>query len=133
MQSDPDLLQRLNDNRTYLYEKLKGFCQSLEDLLLVTSDERSPICLLRVTDIPETEYLDDAVFLREVVKESLSAGCAFCAVFADGGNHAAAPAIRITVNAAQTFDDIDKALSILRRSVDVIMNRFHEEVDEKED
>lgn len=127
MQTDSDLLQRLTDNRTYLYEKLKGFCESLEDLLLVTSDERSPICLLQVADIPETEYLDDLVFLREVVKESLSAGCAFSAL---EDTPTQAPAIRLTVNAAHTFEDIETALNVLRQSVDEIMNRFHEEVKE---
>ncbi|ACI65667.1 predicted protein [Phaeodactylum tricornutum CCAP 1055/1] len=128
MKKDPDLLQRLHDNRTYMYEKLKAFCTKLEDLLFVTSDERSPIIMLQVADIPETEYLDEVIFLREVVRESLSRGCALVAT----GRHIPSradppPGIRMVVTAAHTFEDIDKVLTVLNKSVDVIMNRFHEE------
>jgi 7-keto-8-aminopelargonate synthetase-like enzyme len=100
----------------------------LEDLLFVTSDERSPIIMLQVADIPETEYLDEVIFLREVVRESLSRGCALVAT----GRHIPSradppPGIRMVVTAAHTFEDIDKVLTVLNKSVDVIMNRFHEE------
>jgi len=127
----PDLLQRLNDNRNYMYEKLQTVCtEQLEDLFLVTSDKRSPIILLQVADIPETEYLDELLFLREVVRESLNRGVAFVATGSGARGPVRTvppPGIRMTVSAAQTTEDIDQALTVLAEAVDVVMTRFHEE------
>ena len=131
MQTRPEILQRLNDNQAYLQKKVQEFCSKrLEDLLLVTSDPRSPIVLLQVADIPETEYLEETVFLREVVKESLARGVALVAT----GQYVRGPArtepppgIRMTVSAAHRKEDIDKALTVLGEAVDIVMSRFQEE------
>jgi serine palmitoyltransferase len=130
IQTRPEILQRLHDNRGYLQEKLQEFCSKrLEDLLLVTSDPRSPIVLLQVAHIPETEYLDETVFLREVVRESLARGVALVAT----GQYVRGPArtepppgIRMTVSAAHRKEDIDKALTVLGEAVDTVMSRFQE-------
>jgi serine palmitoyltransferase len=117
------VLHNLNHNRTQFLKKLKQLLhEKLEDLLIVTSDERSPIVILQVAAIPETEYLDEAVFLKEVVRESLAAGVAMVAT--DNG-------IRITVSAAQNVDDIEKAVTVLGDAVDVLLRRFHEEEEEE--
>jgi hypothetical protein len=50
----------------------------MEDVLQVASSEESPIVFLKVADISETRELDELVFLREVVLESLLRGVAFC-------------------------------------------------------
>jgi serine palmitoyltransferase len=131
MQTRPEILQRLSENQAYLQERVQEFCSKrLEDLLLVTSDPRSPIVLLQVADIPETEYLEETVFLREVVKESLARGVALVAT----GQYVRGPArtepppgIRMTVSAAHRKEDIDKALTVLGESVDIVMSRFQEE------
>jgi serine palmitoyltransferase len=134
LESKPELtVQCLNDNREYLYQNLQKLLHDkLEDLLLITSDERSPIVLLQVADIPETEYLDEAVFLQEVVRESLARGVAFVASGASQLPKRVTdppPGIRITVSAAHKRADIDKALDVLGEAVDVIMSRFHDEED----
>jgi serine palmitoyltransferase len=134
-------LHRLQANRTYLHNKLQILLhQKLEDLLLVTSDIRSPIIMLQVADMPETEYLDEVVFLQEVVHESLIRGVAFVATATGtltSTNTTSAlaaakasdppPGIRLTVSALHTFADIDKALDVLGDAVDVVMSRFHDE------
>lgn len=82
LEDKPEIfLQRLIDNRVYLYEKLKTWCEKspVNGLLIVTSDERSPIVYFQVADVPETEYLDRVVFFAEVVRESLDRGAAFVA------------------------------------------------------
>jgi serine palmitoyltransferase len=150
LQTRPEILQQLQDNRVYLHYKLTELCHGpLEDVLQVTSHEESPIVFLKVADIPETRELDELVFLREVVRESLLRGVAFCVTTASSSStttstvstaegSATAPApttkadsspgIRITVSAAQTHQDIDQALTVLSESVDVVMSRFHEEM-----
>jgi serine palmitoyltransferase len=131
MKCRPDItLKRLHDNCAYLHENLQTLLhQKLEDLLLITSDERSPIIMLQVAVIAETEYLDEVVFLQEVVRESRARGVAFVAtgVLQEQRASDPPPGIRMTVSAAHTKADIDKALVVLGESVDVVMSRFHEE------
>jgi serine palmitoyltransferase len=132
----PDItLHRLNENRAYLYMKLKTLLhEKLEDLLLITSDEQSPIVMMQVAEIPETAYLNEVVFLQEVVRESLARGVAMVAT-GNAQPRAAdpPPGIRMSVSASHTKDDIDKALDVLGEAVDVVMGRFHDEEEEKED
>ena len=137
MQTRPDVtLQRLRDNRDYLYCNLQSLLHDkLEDLLLITSDARSPIVLLQVAEIPETEYLDEVVFLQEVVRESLARGVAFVATGVSSAlqqprDTDPPPGIRITVSAAHGKADVDKALAVLGDAVDVVMSRFHDEEDD---
>jgi serine palmitoyltransferase len=128
----PDVtLKRLHENCAYLHEKLPVLLhQKLEDLLMITSDTRSPIVMLQVADIPETEYLDDVVFLQEVVRESLARDVAFVATGAMEQQQRPSdppPSIRMTISAAHTKADIDKALLVLGEAVEVVMSRFHDE------
>ena len=153
LQTRPDVtLQRLNRNCLYFHQQLQILLHDkLEDLLIVTSDARSPIIFLQVADIPETEYLDEVVFLQEVVRESFIRGVAFVATAT--GTSAVVPAaatgtvsgspeagtnaggfiidlpssVRMTVSAVHTLADIDCAIQVLGESVDVVMSRFYDE------
>jgi serine palmitoyltransferase len=141
LQTRPEItLHQLHTNQAYLSKKLQIFVhEKLEDLLLITSDVRSPIFMLQVADLPETEYLDDVVFLQEVVRESLLRGVALVATVPSsilpsqsstqlGAAFVDPPSgIRLTVSALHTFADIDKAVDALGEAVDVVMGRFHEE------
>jgi len=132
MQTKPEILQRLNHNRVYLHDKLQEFCSNrLEDLLLVTSDRRSPIVFLQVAAIPETEHLDESVFLREVARESLARGVALVATgqltSLGPARTEPPPGIRMTVSAAHNEQDMNKALQVLGEAVDIVMSRFQEE------
>jgi serine palmitoyltransferase len=132
MQTKPEILQTLNHNRVYLHDKLQEFCSNrLEDLLLVTSDRRSPIVFLQVAAIPETEHLDESVFLREVARESLARGVALVATgqltSLGPARTEPPPGIRMTVSAAHNEQDMNKALQVLGEAVDIVMSRFQEE------
>jgi serine palmitoyltransferase len=138
LQTRPEItLHQLQTNQAYLYNKLQILVhEKLEDLLLITSDVRSPIVMMQVADIPETEYLDEVVFLQEVVRESLHRGVALVATapspHTTSSQLAAASAdppsgIRLTVSALHTMADIDKAVDVLGEAVDMVMGRFHEE------
>lgn len=131
LQTRPEVtLVRLHHNCAFLHDKLRTVLhQNLEDLLLITSDERSPIIMLQVADIPEAEYLDEVVFLQEVARESLARGVAFVATGTSLEQRASDPpaGIRMTVSAAHTEGDIQKALAVLGEAVDVVMSRFYDE------
>jgi serine palmitoyltransferase len=122
MQTQPETLQQLRKNLKYLYSKLDTFCkQKMEEVLVVTSDERSPLVFLQVANISETESLNKYAFLEEVVKECVDRGVAFVAVPTEPS-----PAIRMSVSAVHTFMDIDTAVQVLGESVDVVLGRLHE-------
>lgn len=106
-------------NVQYMYPKLKDLLHAQFDgLLEVTSDPRSPIVVLKVADIPETEYLNEVVFLDEVAACMLDRGIGIVAT--EG-------TIRMTVSSLHTTTDLDKALAALGQAVDVVINRFHDE------
>ena len=129
LKTQPDTLKQLHMNLSYLNLKLDDLCKQMEDVLVVTSDERSPMVMLRVADIPETEDLNEIAFLGEVVRESLCRGVAFVATGQQRGHVRTEPppAIRLTVSAVNTKEDIDRAIEVLGESVDVVLSRFHEE------
>jgi serine palmitoyltransferase len=126
----PETLKQLRDNQLYLRSKLLNLCQhKLEEVLVITSDERSPMVILQVADIPETKNLDEIAFLSEVVKESLNRGVAFVATGHQNVGlvrTAPPPAIRICVSCLHTKEDIDNAVTALGESVDFVLNRMHD-------
>ena len=129
LRTQPATLKQLHMNLEYLNHKLDDLCKQMEDVLVVTSDERSPMVMLRVADIPETKNLNEIAFLGEVVRESLCRGVAFVATGQQRGHVRTEPppAIRLTVSAVHTREDIDRAIEVLGESVDVVLSRFHEE------
>ncbi|GAX13909.1 serine palmitoyltransferase [Fistulifera solaris] len=126
----PETLKQLRENQLYLRSKLLNLCQhKLEEVLVITSDERSPMVILQVADIPETKNLDEIAFLSEVVKESLNRGVAFVATGHQSVGlvrTAPPPAIRICVSCLHTKEDIDHAVTALGESVDFVLNRMHD-------
>jgi 7-keto-8-aminopelargonate synthetase-like enzyme len=149
---------RLQANRRYLHKKLQEFCTSrLDDVLLVTSDERAPLVLLQLADVSETEGLNEMAFLQAVNMECILRGVAFVvtgpSLWEKPGLHGThshitssssssptangphlvviggepPPGLRITVSAAHTFDDVDDALCILGDAVDNVMNQLLQE------
>jgi serine palmitoyltransferase len=130
MQTQPDILQQLQDNRVYLHERLIGWCVKMKNLLVVSSDERSPIVLLQVEKRKDTETLDEVVFCDEVVRESLLRKVAFCSTGQDTRGPLSTetpPGIRLTVSAAHSHADIDRALHVLSETVDVVFQRYLED------
>lgn len=67
------LLSKLNANRSHMYQQLSNMLSNeMEDLLFISSDERSPIIMLQLaSNIPETEYIDENTFFHEIVSECL--------------------------------------------------------------
>jgi serine palmitoyltransferase len=131
MQNDPDIVEHLQENRAYLYTKLVEFCTASKGLLVVTSSELSPIAILQIGDTPEADFLDELVFMREVVRECLERGVALVATnpqtLRASARGEGPPGIRITASAVQQKEDIDTCIQVLGEAVDVIMKRFHEE------
>jgi serine palmitoyltransferase len=142
------LLQWLTQNHVNLYQQLSHLLTNkLQDLLLITSDKCFPIVMLQVADnIPKTEYLDECVFLEEVVGKCLYSGVVLVAAGPTASEvnkttnnimttstmakHTTAnppPGICMAVSTAHTKSDVDRALSLLCDAVDVIMNCFHNE------
>ena len=123
----------LGDNVVYLYEKLRTWCTDrIDGVLCVASDERSPIVVLHVADVPATEYLDEGVFCGEVARECLERGVAVCV--GGRGQQTAShsvpqtpPSLRLALAAHHSHADVDKALSILAEAVDEVMGYFREE------
>jgi serine palmitoyltransferase len=134
LKNDPEeILFRLNENKQYLYDKLQAFSHSQEDLILISSDVRSPIVFLVLAECPETEDIDATVFLSEVVRECIRRGVG--TVSAGQHNTRAGtqllraeppPSIRMTVSAAHTKEDIDFAVQVLSESLGAVMSRYIE-------
>ena len=128
-----ELMGKLNDNRQYMYDKLQTFCELQEDLILISSDIRSPIVFLVLAECAETEDIDETVFLSEVVRECLRRGVGM--VSAGQHNTRAGvqllraepqPSIRLCVSAAHTREDIDFAVNVLSEALAVVMHRYVE-------
>jgi serine palmitoyltransferase len=126
-----ELMGKLNDNRQYMYDKLQTFCELQEDLILISSDIRSPIVFLVLAECAETEDIDESVFLSEVVRECLRRGVGM--VCAGQHNTRAGvqllraepqPSIRLCVTAAHTKDDIDFAVTVLSEALAFVMHHY---------
>lgn len=120
LESRSELLGRLNENKAYFYKRLFDV---LPRLLVVTSDERSPIVFLELSEeadeiLKAKGFSDDGIELLEaIVQECLVNGVAMVAT----GRHAQgniqtipSPSIRLTISTVHTKEDIDQCLSTLR-------------------
>lgn len=120
MESHPDCVTRLQENVTYIYDKL-----GKADLthLVVTSDERSPIVVLQLFK----ESIYEADITSGIMYECLKRGIALVSTGQDPSSHLRtelAPAIRITVSTLHTKEDIDQAITILTESARVVVARY---------
>ena len=121
MRSHPELLVRLRENQAYLYDQVTAMCAQLDGVLVVTSDPLSPITMLSVADIPETDNLDEVAFCREVAREALALGVAVVSTRTDP------PRLRLTISAAHSGVDVDVCISAFKEAVQIVVNRFHAE------
>ena len=128
-----ELLSKLSENQQYLYNKLFAFSKLQEDLIQISSDPRSPIVFLVLDDCDEKNYIDETVFLSEVVRECIRRGVGM--VSAGQHNTRAGvqllkaepqPSIRLCVSAAHTKDEIDFAVNALSESFGIVMHRYVE-------
>lgn len=125
------IMPKLNENKQYLYDKLRTFSEMQEDLILISSDIRSPIVFLVLAECAETVDIDETVFLSEVVRECIRRGLG--TISAGQHNTRAGvqllraepqPSIRMSVTAAHTKKDIDFAVQVLSDALGVIMKRY---------
>jgi len=128
-----ELLTKLNKNQQYLYDKLFAFSKEQEDLIQISSDPRSPIVFLVLDDCDEKNYIDETVFLSEVVRECIRRGVGM--VSAGQHNSRAGvqllraepqPSIRMSVSAAHTKEEIDFAVQTLSESFSIVMQKYVE-------
>lgn len=132
LKTRPDeLMTKLSENQQYLYDKLFAFTKLQEDLIQISSDPRSPIVFMVLDDCDERNYIDETVFLSEVVRECIRRGVGM--VSAGQHNTRAGvqllraepqPSIRMCVSAAHTKEEIDLAVNILSESFGIVMHRY---------
>lgn len=119
LESRPELLRRLNENEDYLYKKLTTSMKGIvPEVMVVTSDKRSPIVFLELAH-GDDEDPENVNLLKEVAHECLQNGVA---IVSTGRHllenmHATSPAIRLTVSAVHTKEDVDKCLTTLKAAV----------------
>ena len=128
-----ELLSKLSSNQQYLYDKLFAFTKQQEDLVQISSDPRSPIVFLVLDDCDEKNYIDETVFLSEVVRECIRRGVGM--ISAGQHNSRAGiqllraepqPSMRMCVTAAHTKEEIDFAVQVLSDSFGIVMQRYVE-------
>jgi serine palmitoyltransferase len=121
LQCEPELIAELKHNTEYAQKKIKVDMQKvIPDLLKLTSDQRSPMIFLQLAGKERQCEFDEQVRLLDlVVEKCLIAGVAVVST----GHHVGGdlrthptPAIRLTVSASHTDNDIDKAFDILSSS-----------------
>jgi serine palmitoyltransferase len=118
LENRPELLGRLNENKEYLYEKLTTSMKGvIPEILVVTSDKRSPIVFLELADGDDADESKDVIsLLDDVAHELLQKGVAIVST----GRHldithvSPSPALRLTVSAVHTKKDIDQCLTTLK-------------------
>ena len=135
MQDEPQVLEKLHSNIAYVNESLRkrlseatstdNNANSDTVMLVVTSDEKSPIVVLQL----EHEVEDEADILSHIVWECLQRGVAVVAVGQDtvANGHLRtelAPAIRMTVSSLHNSEDMDKAISALIESARLVTARY---------
>lgn len=122
LESRSELLGRLNENKAYLYKRLNSAMEGIiPEVLVVTSDERSPIVFLELSEgAGERELSEEIGLLEAVVQECLQNGVAMVST----GRHVQgntqtipSPAIRFTISTVHTKEDIDQCLSTLKDAV----------------
>lgn len=119
MESNVDCIEQLHSNIEFMYHHLEKFLTHL----VVTSDERSPIIVLQLPK--ESEH--EAEIMRGIMQECLQRGVAIVATGQDAcGNLRTelAPALRITVSALHTQDDMETAVNVLQEASKAIASKY---------
>ena len=129
LESRPELLRRLNENKEYFHKRLTAVEMNgiIPQVLVVTSDERSPIVFMEISEnaekvLKDKSLPDDASLLEAVVQECLQNGVAMVSTARHAqeesmANEVPSPAIKLTLSTVHTKEDIDQCLSTLRMAV----------------
>jgi serine palmitoyltransferase len=123
MKTNP-CVEQLQSNVEYMYHQLGKKLNAKNDYrLVVTSDERSPIVVLQL----DQESVYEADITSGIMQECLQRGIAIVATGQDASIHLRtelAPAIRMTVSALHTKEDMDKAVAALVVSAKLVTSRY---------
>eukprot|EP00980_Cylindrotheca_fusiformis_P014791 scaffold4026_cov117-Cylindrotheca_fusiformis.AAC.26 len=109
MKTNVDCIGKLQSNILFMYHHVEKTLTHL----VVTSDERSPIIVLQLPKESENE----AEIMRKIMMECLQKGVAIVATGQDVcGNLRTelAPALRVTVSALHTQEDMEKAVNVIQ-------------------
>lgn len=128
LKDQPELVQRLQSNIRYTYERLKtrdkNFTQKAK--LVVTSDSRSPIIVMQL----ERESIYETAIMSGIMRECLQRGVAVVASTRQDTSTSShlrmelAPCIRITVSVLHTKDDTNKMIDTLVDSFVLVTGRY---------
>lgn len=120
IESNPKCVEQLQSNVEYMYQQLD---KKLVSNLVVTSDERSPIVVLQ----HEQESVYEADIMSGIMNECLKRSIALVATGQDASSHLRtelAPAIRMTVSALHSKEDMDRAVSALVESAQLVCAKY---------
>mmetsp|Transcript_7995 Transcript_7995/g.8823 ORF Transcript_7995/g.8823 Transcript_7995/m.8823 type:complete len:594 (+) Transcript_7995:115-1896(+) len=128
LKDQPELVQRLQSNIRYTYERLKtrdkNFTQKAK--LVVTSDSRSPIIVMQL----DRESIYETAIMSGIMRECLQRGVAVVASTRQDTSTSShmrmelAPCIRITVSVLHTKDDTNKMIDTLVDSFVLVTGRY---------
>ncbi len=123
LQNRPEILAKLNENKAYLNEKLHSITEPFSSWLVATSDPQSPIIVLELSDKVDGDDLDETALLNRIAKECLDRGLAIVSAkhVKELVHRVPPPALRMTVSALHSKEDMDQALNILREVADLVI------------
>jgi serine palmitoyltransferase len=117
----PQVYGCLRDNIKSFYEKLKDVdARVIPQTLVCTSDVRSPIVFfeLDAADAAQTTYENNVAKLDAIVNDCLQNGVAMLSTQRHfHRKNIPSPAIRMTLSAAHTNEDLDYVLNVLTNAV----------------
>lgn len=119
--SEPQIHTSLHNNIKSFHEKIKKIdAKVIPGILVCTSDDRSPIVFLELdpADAAQTTYEANVAKLDAIVRECLKNGVAIMSTQRRfHRKNIPSPAIRLTLLAAHTDDDLDLVLSVVTNAV----------------
>jgi len=117
LEHSPQILEKLAENRKALYQGLRDIPE-----LVVTSDERSSIAFLRLSDRSELSKDEEECILSRIALHCLREGVLIISTNKVKGflHRLPPPSLRMTVTAAHSKEDIQKAIQTLSMAVNAI-------------
>eukprot|EP00978_Attheya_sp_CCMP212_P017526 scaffold46830_cov62-Attheya_sp.AAC.5 len=131
LQNEPSILAQLKSNVSYMYQKLRSSV-ILCNWLVVTSDDLSPLVFLQCKKI-EGHILtrdEQVMAFEKIAGECLTNGVALISTgrhVIDHIHKIPPPALRMSISAAHTKADLDKALTVLTDAVSNVAGAYSAE------
>lgn len=119
----PDMIERTKKNRDAIYRTLSGSRVRgiVPERMQVVSDELSSIVILELSGKEADASIEDQIgMLDRIAERCLSHGLAIVSTGGHVGeklHDVPLPAIRLTVSAVHSYDDIVKAVKVLKESI----------------